>query len=80
MTTKKVTLINNFHSSEVNVLVPANGRLTKSQTRRVARKLCPSDTCTCGTVHGAQEGYEINFEWSRLEECEVMVIREGDPS
>lgn len=43
-----VTITNDFHDTEARLRVRTNGRITASQIRRAARKLCPHSECTCG--------------------------------
>ena len=53
---KKVTLKNDFHNTEVNV-IPKNGWLSRAQVLRVEQTLCGVSDCCCGVVRGLQDVY-----------------------
>ena len=56
-TTKKIILKNDFHNTEVGVMVyfeKSVAILTRSQTLRVKRILCGMSDCSCGCVRGPQ--------------------------
>ncbi len=58
---KKITLTNDFHNTELNV-VPQNGKLSVSQIKRAKRALCGVSGCACSGdigTRGRQNGFEI---------------------
>lgn len=55
------TITNDFHSTSVTVVVPADGILSVSQTKRVYRELCGMSDCTCGGIRGSQDGVPDGF-------------------
>lgn len=81
---KRVTLYNNFHGTEVNVLVEfsdfGSAYLTKHQTRRVRKELCGCNGCGCKTVTGVlvngvcDDAQEVIEDWDRIEQCEIYTI------
>ncbi len=48
---EKITLKNDFHNTEVNV-VPQSGELSPRQVKRAWNTLCGIDGCTCGNDLG----------------------------
>lgn len=82
--TKKVTLFNDFHNTSVNVMVPKNGKLSFSQTKRVHRELCGQDECCCGVVFGDQidrpsrkDGKYVHIRWEYdQKECDDILVVE----
>ena len=50
----KATIKNNFHNSEVNVLVK-DGKISETSMIRAGKKLCGIKDCTCGGVRGPQD-------------------------
>ena len=50
----KATLKNNFHNSEVNVIV-TDGKISEAAMIRAEKKLCGIKGCTCGGVRGPQD-------------------------
>jgi hypothetical protein len=64
---KKFTLRNRFHNTEVNVVLKKDGRgnypLSESQIKRVRKTLCGCTYCSCGVVRGPQQwGLEYDFD------------------
>jgi len=51
---KKVTLRNRFHATEVTVVVPLDGILSRRTSARVRRELCGVDGCDCEPLNGHQ--------------------------
>lgn len=54
--TKRTTLINNFHNTEVTVNALPGDLLSKHQVRRIKRTLCGIKDCSCGTCRGGKYG------------------------
>ena len=52
----KVTLVNEFHNTEVNVIIDINEKglfkLSDSQNSKIHKELCGLSDCTCGGVRG----------------------------
>lgn len=74
---KKVTLTNDFHNSEVDVLVnfkDSKATLSPYQTKRVNRELCGVEDCRCGGARGPQGDLEVQTEWNHAQECAIYVI------
>ena len=55
MAARTATLRNDFHDTRVNVRVLEDGRLSKTQVRRIRRELCGIHDCRCGAVRGPQD-------------------------
>lgn len=75
----KIILYNDFHNTEVNVVVPFNGVLTKSQMRRVQKKLCGRKNCACGPVRGDKNpdfAYTSATDYNSRSEYESIQIFE----
>ena len=51
----RYTLKNDFHNTEVTVLVAAGEPLSIHQERRVNAALCGISDCSCGAIRGPQE-------------------------
>ena len=51
---KKVTLWNDFHNTETSIFLPQTGSrsMTRTQVKRVKRRLCPSPDCICSDDFG----------------------------
>ncbi len=69
-----VYLSNDFHNTETSILLPRKGSrfMTRVQVKRVKRKLCPSDECTCGDAFGERgqhyrAGYANPFSNSAID-------------
>ena len=63
MTTRgKITLRNNFHSTEATVIALDN-IISARAMRRAENKLCGMSDCTCGNLRGRQDVYlePINY-------------------
>jgi hypothetical protein len=63
--TKKITIENKFHNTEINVRVPLSSfdnfgdvTLTKSQSKRVEKALCGISDCCCFNRHTHAEGFD----------------------
>jgi len=50
----KITLKNNFHNSEANLIVK-DGKISESAIIRAEKKLCGIKDCTCGGIRGPQD-------------------------
>jgi len=71
MSRLKVTLVNNFHNTQCNVIINYNEqtktfRLTQSQDNRINNALCGMKDCDCGTIRGkcyiTNTGENFRFE------------------
>ena len=58
MTTKTITLSNEFHNTEINLIAKIDARgnvwLSKGQVSRARRTLCGIGGCTCGDAAGCR--------------------------
>ena len=69
--TTKITLYNDFHNTEVTLLIPATGPryLSPQQIRRARKTLCGHRDCCCsgdlGTRGPQDANWEPTFEISR---------------
>lgn len=70
---KKVTLKNDFHKTEINIVVPENGQLSPRQMRRIRETLCGIKECRCGALYGPQE-VTAEFIWDHVNNCETLEI------
>jgi hypothetical protein len=68
---KKVTLTNDFHNTEVTIIIPDSGELSRRQTLKVNSTLCGNPDCCCGTIRGSQESLyaatgatTMYYEWN----------------
>lgn len=52
---KKFTLRNDFHNTEVSVIVKEGEAFSATQQRRVRKALCGVYECRCGTIRGPQD-------------------------
>lgn len=59
-TTKKITLINDFHDTEIKLVVD-NCRLSLNQTNKAKRALCGIKDCKCSGPFGYR-GYQNDFD------------------
>jgi len=72
---KTLTDINDFHGSEANFHLPANGMISRATYNRVKREVCGNgDNCHC---RGASrvldaEGYLYNFSRPSSKSVEVI--------
>ena len=66
---KKVTLVNDFHNTEINVVVTADTQysatwvLSARQCRRVREALCNDNNCACGNeiaIRGRHENFRFD--------------------
>jgi hypothetical protein len=60
-TMTKITLRNDFHNTEVNVVLKGD-TLTRNQMYRVKKALCGRDNCACGPIRGPQ-GFEYEYDY-----------------
>jgi hypothetical protein len=49
---RKATLTNDFHHTEISIIVPDTGWLTAWQCRRIRKALCGMSDCECGDALG----------------------------
>ncbi len=61
MTKKKITLYNDFHNTEVNLLV-RDGKLSRNQVARARRELCGIEGCCCGDEFGMRGPQDVLLE------------------
>jgi len=64
----KITLTNNFHNTEINLVVLSNGggnMFSKSQVAKARKALCGIKGCTCGGMLG-ERGPQYGKLTSRL--------------
>lgn len=58
MTTKKITLCNEFHNTEINLVAKidacGNMLLSNGQVSKARRTLCGIDGCKCGDAAGCR--------------------------
>lgn len=52
---QKVTLKNDYHNTEVTIIVRDGDELSKAQMRRVESTLCGMADCHCGIIRGQQD-------------------------
>lgn len=56
MSKLKVTLVNDFHNTRVNIVLNISDKgyfsMSKYQDRKIFKELCGHDECTCGVVRG----------------------------
>lgn len=75
-----ITLTNDFHKTSVRVHAEIGDILTRTQMRRITKKLCGSKGCKCGVVRGVQDqpnGDVINIGdvWDDIEESWTYLIK-----
>ncbi len=61
MGTKKITLYNDFHNTEVNLLV-RDGKISRNQILRARRELCGIRDCVCGDEFGTRGPQDVLLE------------------
>lgn len=56
MSKLKVTLVNYFHNTRVNIVLNISDKgyfsISKAQNRKINKALCHNKECTCGVVRG----------------------------
>lgn len=68
----KVTLVNDFHNTECNVVlsISENGtfKFTPAQSQKIDKTLCGISDCTCGTIRGRSFITDTGetFRWEQL--------------
>ena len=72
---KRITVKNNFHNTEANVVLRwGTNKISGSTVRRIAKELCGLSGCKCGGVMGERGPQDFTFDYNIDENFNVTEL------